>query len=330
MIRITRALLLIFLVGMVAQPAAARPPFLELFRGDPLRNQDRDGCVTCHVNPQGGGPRNEFGRAFAANEFTITPLLRSNFPDRFDFTTAEMPTGGTIYFSGAADEGIVFEKDGEKYLVDLPAIVENRLIERPPDPPTPPPMHPIANFSFFITSVGPGNGGNLGGLAGADRHCQELAGAVDAGHKTWRAYLSTSFEGDPIVNAGDRVGSGPWFNSKGVMVARGVADLHRADGRLNKETVLNEKGEVVKGRGDDPNTHDILTGALMDGTAAVDMNCGNWTSSGEEIATVGHFDRQGGGDNPTSWNQAHVTRSCSQEDLRATGGDGLFYCFAID
>ena len=330
MIRITRAVLLLFFIVAAAETAAARPPFLEMFRGDPLRNQDRDGCVTCHVSPQGGGPRNEFGLAFAANEFTITPLLRSGFPDRFNFTTTEVPTGGMFYFSGTADEGIVFEQDGEKYLVDLPAIVNDLLIERPPEPPPPPPMHPVANFSFFITSAGPGNGGNLGGLAGADRHCQELAGAVDAGHKTWRAYLSTSYEGDPIVNAGDRVGSGPWFNSKGVMVARGVADLHRAESRLNKETALNEKGEVVNGRGDDPNKHDILTGALMDGTVAVDMNCANWTSSGEEVATVGHFDRQGGGDNPESWNQAHTTRSCSQEDLRATGGDGLFYCFAID
>ena len=330
MIRITRVLFLIFLVGMVARPADARPPFLDLFRGDALRNQEVDGCGTCHVNPQGGGRRNDFGLAFAASEFTITPVLRSGFPDHFNFTTAEVPTGGMLYFSGTADEGIVFEQDGEKHLVDIPAIVGNMLIERPPDPPPPPPMHAVANFSFFITSEGPGNGGNLGGLAGADRHCQQLADAVDAGHKTWRAYLSTSFEGDPIVNAGDRIGSGPWFNSKGVMVARGVADLHRTESRLNKETALDENGAIVNGRGDDPNRHDILTGSLMDGTSAVDMNCSNWTSSGEERATVGHFDRQGGGDNPTSWNQAHASRSCSQEDLRATGGDGLFFCFAID
>lgn len=188
-------------------------------------------------------------------------------------------------------------------------------------------------MSFFLTSVGPGQGANLGGLAGADRHCQELARSVGAGQRTWRAYLSTSPSGgQPAVHARDRIGRGPWYNAKGVWVARNVEELH-GENHLNKETALNEKGEPVNGRGDNPNRHDILTGSQLDGTAfpaGEDRTCGNWTSSGSGSAQVGHHDRQGGGANPTSWNSAHATRGCSQEDLRGTGGDGLFYCFAVD
>jgi hypothetical protein len=191
------------------------------------------------------------------------------------------------------------------------------------------------NMSFFLTSAGPGNGANLGGLVGADRHCTTLAAAVGAGNRTWRAYLSTSSaDASQVVHAKDRIGSGPWHNSKGQLIAENVADLHNQENaKWTKQTVLNEKGEVVNGRGDSPNRHDILTGSQADGTAyphGQDTTCGNWTGSGEGSARVGHFDKTGGGDNPTSWNSAHASRGCSQENLRGTGGDGLFYCFAIN
>ena len=185
-------------------------------------------------------------------------------------------------------------------------------------------------MSFFITSVGSGNGANLGGLAGADAHCQNLAKAVGAGGKEWRAYLST--QGANAVNAKDRIGSGPWFNSKGVQVAASVADLHSDKNNLTKETQLTEKGTVVNGRGDKPNQHDILTGSNLDGTtfpAGEDHSCSNWTSASDGSAQVGHHDRQGGGANPTSWNAAHASKGCSQENLIATGGNGYFYCFAV-
>lgn len=190
----------------------------------------------------------------------------------------------------------------------------------------------VSGMSFFITSAGPGNGANLGGLAGADQHCQRLAAAVGAAARTWRAYLSTSASGgQAAVNARDRIGRGPWYNARGTLVAQSVAELHGETNRLGKETSLNERGEVVSGRGDTPNRHDILTGSQLDGTAFsgdADRTCRNWTSSGEGSAQVGHHDRQGGGANPTSWNSAHASRGCSQENLRSTGGDGLFYCFA--
>ena len=188
-----------------------------------------------------------------------------------------------------------------------------------------------ANMSFFLTSMGPGDGANLGGLDGADRHCDMLAGAAGAGGKTWRAYLSTTGSGG--VNARDRIGSGPWYNYGGDMVARNVADLHSDSNNLTKQTQLNEKGQMTNGRGDDPNMHDILTGSQLDGTMAPgsdDSTCGNWTTNGEGSALVGHHDRNGGGANPTSWNSAHGSRGCGQSDLQGTGGNGYFYCFAID
>jgi hypothetical protein len=178
--------------------------------------------------------------------------------------------------------------------------------------------------SFFLTSAGPGNGADLGGLEGADAHCQRLAGSVGAGGRTWRAYLSTTTG----VNARDRIGEGPWYNARGVEIAASVENLH-GDNNLTKETQLDEQGRVVNGRGDSPNRHDILTGSNADGTAS-DATCGNWTSSGDGSAQVGHHDRTGGGPDPTSWNSAHGSRGCSQSNLQGTGGDGLFYCFAID
>jgi hypothetical protein len=190
-----------------------------------------------------------------------------------------------------------------------------------------------STMSYFITSNGPGLGADLGGLAGADAYCRTLAAAVGAGDKTWRAYLSTQATGgQAAVNARDRIGSGPWYNAKGVQVASSVANLHSDNNALSKANSLNERGEVVNGRGDSPNRHDILTGSQLDGTAFApdsDKTCSNWTARGAGSAQVGHFDRVGGGQNPTSWNSAHPSSGCSQQNLRSTGGDGLFYCFAI-
>ena len=190
------------------------------------------------------------------------------------------------------------------------------------------------SMGFFITSVGPGEGADLGGLEGADAHCETLAEEVGAGELTWHAYLSaTASDGEPAVNARDRIGEGPWYNYAGVMIAADVEDLHGDDANLTKQTILTEKGDEVNGRGDSPNMHDILTGSQLDGTVFPgdeDTTCGNWTSGGEGSARVGHHDRQGGGQHPTSWNSAHGSRGCSQENLRGTGGNGFFYCFAID
>ena len=188
-------------------------------------------------------------------------------------------------------------------------------------------------MTFFITSAGPGDGANLGGLAGADKHCQALAQAAGAGGRTWRAYLSTRTEGVAKgINARDRIGAGPWHNAKGVQIAANVAELHSDKNGLTKETQLTEQGAVVNGRGDTPNRHDILTGSDLEGralTADGDSTCANWTSNAAGSALVGHHDRTGGGQNPTSWNSAHPSKGCSQDNLRATGGDGLFYCFAV-
>lgn len=189
-------------------------------------------------------------------------------------------------------------------------------------------VHP--SMSFFLTSDGMGDGANLGGLEGADAHCQSLAAAVGAGNKNWHAYLSTSGEGG--VNARDRIGSGPWYNARGIPIAKDVEDLHGANNNVARATVVSERAGSINARGDEPNQHDILTGSHEDGTALSsdsDTTCGNWTSNASDgSALVGHFDRVGGGPNPTSWNSAHASRGCSQENLQATGGDGLFYCFA--
>lgn len=188
----------------------------------------------------------------------------------------------------------------------------------------------MSSMSFFITSSNPGGGANLGGLSGADAHCTALASAVGAGDKPWRAYLSTTGTGG--VNARDRIGSGPWYNANGVMIASSIADLHSANANFNKETAISESGAVINGRGDEPNRHDIITGTTSDGTAsteAKDTTCGNWTSEATDgSALAGHHDRIGGGPDPTSWNSAHGSRGCALDNLRQTGGDGLYYCFA--
>ena len=192
-----------------------------------------------------------------------------------------------------------------------------------------------AGMTFFVTSAGSGKGADLGGLRGADRLCQTLASAVGAGTHTWRAYLSTQASGGAAaVNARDRIGSGPWQNAKGAVIAKNVEELH-GDNNLTKQTALTEKGEVVNGRGDTPNRHDILTGSTPEGGAPTgdrDLTCGNWTKSGEGAAIVGHHDRMGLRDDAPSksWNSSHPSRGCSQDALRSSGGDGLLYCFAAN
>lgn len=194
-------------------------------------------------------------------------------------------------------------------------------------------------MGFFITSTNPGKGGDLGGLAGADRYCQSLAASVGAGNKTWHAYLSNAaLNGQPAVNARDRIGNGPWQNAKGVVIATSVADLHSANAKVGKDTSLTEKGEIVSGFGDEVNRHDILTGSRPDGTVAVpepgkDTTCGNWTKGDGGSAIVGHHDHKGTNPDPVanaSWNSSHGTRGCSMDQLKLSGSAGLMYCFATN
>jgi hypothetical protein len=190
-------------------------------------------------------------------------------------------------------------------------------------------------MSFFVTSAGPGKGADLGGLAGADKHCQALATAAGAGNRTWHAYLSQQPTANtPGVNARDRIGKGPWINAKGVVIATDVDNLHTAN-NLSKATALTETGAGINGRGDNPNTHDILTGSQPDGrfiAGNVNSTCGNWTQSGEGSAMVGHHDKTGLDESAPakSWNSSHQTKGCSADALKSTGGAGLFYCFAAD
>ncbi|RLA32973.1 MAG: lectin [Gammaproteobacteria bacterium] len=184
------------------------------------------------------------------------------------------------------------------------------------------------SMSFFLTSNGPGNGADLGGLAGADAHCAALADAAGAGSRNWKAYLSTD-----SINARDRIGNGPWHNAEGTLIAANVDQLHSDSANVNKETALDENGAVVNGSGDTPNRHDILTGSHADGTAfddGEDHTCSLWSSSSDGSAHLGHHDRLSRGKPGSPWNDAHPSRGCSQDNLRSTGGDGLFYCFAAD
>jgi hypothetical protein len=191
-----------------------------------------------------------------------------------------------------------------------------------------------SNMTFFVTSGGPGKGGDLGGLAGADQHCQTLAQAVGRGQHTWRAYLSTNLAGGS-VNARDRIGRGPWRNANGDVIAQNVDDLHSANNNITQQTAITEKGETLKGMFEPFNKHNMLTGSQADGRAFpgnLNLTCNNWTSSTFGVAMLGHHDRRGGIDNEfqKSWNSSHISRSCRQEELIATGGNGLFYCFAAD
>jgi hypothetical protein len=220
------------------------------------------------------------------------------------------------------------------------AVTGSLAIAQPPPPAPGQPAQPPPPMSFFVTSAGSGNGANLGGIAGADRICQTLATAAGRGDKTWHAYLSVAAaNGQPAVNARDRIGAGPWYNAKGARIAQNAGDLHgdtleqaRRGNNINKTTALTEKGEPINGVGDTPNRHDMLTGSQLDGTAfgdGQDHTCANWTSSAATgSAQLGHHDRTGGGN--TSWNSTHPSRGCSQENLVSTGGAGLFYCFAIN
>ena len=188
--------------------------------------------------------------------------------------------------------------------------------------------------TFFVTSVGTGEGGNLGGLEGADAHCQALATAEYAGDHTWRAYLSTTAtDTEPAVQARDRIGDGPWYNAEALLIAANVEALHNGSDNIGKERATTERLDMVNGVGDTPNRHDILTGSRQDGTAfdgSEDRTCSNWTSSDEGQAQVGHHDRTGRGEGINSWNSEHASAGCSQDSLEGTGGAGLFYCFAID
>ena len=194
---------------------------------------------------------------------------------------------------------------------------------------------PDKKMSFFATSAGSGKGADLGGLAGADKRCQDLAKAVGAGNRRWHAYLSTvQSGGKKAVNARDRIGTGPWYNAKGELIAKNLDDLHSDQAKLTKQTILTEKGQMVNGRGDKPNMHDILTGSDSQGRAfqvIADTTCGNWTkSTADGSANLGHSDRSGLSEHlaAKSWNHTHASRGCSQEALRSSGGNGLFYCFA--
>src|SRR5262245_46401418 len=310
MYRIAWACVLVILLLWLIQPVSARPEFLSRFQADPFRKAEVDGCATCHVNPRGGGPRNEFGQAFGGGGQIITPMLRANFPENFKFETAKLADGSMFYFSDPENKFVVFERAKQKTLIDL-----TTLSAKPEATKEAAPIPPAANrMTFFVTSKGVGNGGHLGGLAGADRQCQALAEAAGAGDRIWRAYLSTSFQDKPAINAGDRIGTGPWFNSKGLLVARGVADLHSSN-RITKDNALDEKGQPIA----DANRQAILTGTQANGTAAVGMNCNNWSSPTDGKAVVGSL---GGG-----WNSGSPSNGCSQQNLQETHSAGLFYCF---
>jgi hypothetical protein len=215
----------------------------------------------------------------------------------------------------------------------LSAILSTPAVQAQGQPQGQAPQAPAQPMSFFITSVGVGDGANLGGLAGADKHCQTLGAAAGQGNRTWRAYLSQSAAGNlPPVNARDRIGNGPWYNAKGQLIAGNVDDLHEDRNNVRKPTAMNEKGGLVNGVGDMPNQHDMLTGSdsmgrVVPGNAAI-TTCNNWTSNGMGNAMLGHHDRLGGAN--ASWNAAHSSAGCSQEALVKTGGAGLFYCFAAN
>lgn len=296
-------LLAIFILGL-CQSVSARPEYLARFQADPFRRPEVDGCGTCHVNQTGGGARNDFGNAYDAAAREITPMLRATFPQVFTFETATLADGSTFAFSDPQSKFAVFEREKQRVLVDLAAIATPAVA----------PVPAAANrMSVFVTSQGPAKGGELGGLAGADKLCQDVASAVGAGDRTWRAYLSTSFQGKPAVNAGDRIGNGPWYNAKGILVAKGSVDLH-TNAQLRPELILTEKGEAPGKTGTPPA---VLTGSLPNGTAAVETTCANWTSAAKGEAMAG--------DLAGAWNSAR-TVSCSAP--AADAAPPALYCFA--
>jgi hypothetical protein len=305
--RVGGALFVIILIHGASQPVAARPHYLAQFQADPMRRAEVDGCVTCHVNPAGGGARNDFGTAFGAANHEITPLLRATFPQNFKFDAAKLPDGTLLFLSDPTSKSFVLDQRGQRTVVDLATLLA------PKAPPVPPSE---TRMGFFVTSQPVATGGRLGGLAGADRVCQDLAKAAGAGDRTWRAYLSTSFQAAPAINAGDRIGPGPWFNAKGMLVARGAADLH-AKPQIRRDVLLTEQGEKIATSEGATEDIQILTGTMPNGTAALDKNCDNWTSiDGEALV----------GDLATSWNSAR-TASCKEPVQNAAAAPRL-YCFA--
>ncbi len=287
--------------------------------GDSLARYEGDALVIETVNLL-GNPSSPEGHQLSDQTATVERYTRA---DSYDY-------GPTISIHVTVSDPVYLAEDGS-ISRDKMSAGEYEFIENDCQQPLRERTSVNPAASFFLTSHGPGDGANLGGLDGADQYCADLAAIVSAGDKKWRAYLSTTGEGG--VNARDRIGAGPWYNVRGELVASDVENLHSDQNKLTKASVVDEQGRMVNGRGDDPNRHDILTGSQMDGTALnndSDTTCSNWAASGEGSALVGHFDREGGGQNPTSWNSAHASRGCSQTDLQGSGGDGLFYCMAAD
>ena len=292
------AFILTLALGAV-QAATARPDYLVKFQADQMRRADVDGCGSCHVKAAGGGARNDFGAAFDTANRDITPLLRATFPSHFTVTTATLPDGTTFYMADPQSRVVVIERQTQKIAVNVADLVAPKTA----------PLPPAQNrMTFFVSSEALGQGGHLGGLAGADRHCQTLAKAAGAGDRTWRAYLSTDFQGQPAVNAGDRIGNGPWHNAAGALVARGAIDLH-AKVQVPLAVFLTEKGAPAAA------VQPIVTGTLANGLAAADKTCHAWTSNadGETVA----------GDPSGAWNSAQPI-SCA-----AGRPPAHLYCFAI-
>ena len=298
------ALLVFAILVALGQPLAARPEYLTRYQSDPMRRAEIDGCATCHVAQTGGGARNEFGRAFEAALLQFTPLLRASHPQYFKFDSIKLADGGVLSFSDPTSKLVVVERKDQRFAAELAALTAVRA--------APPP--PAANrMTFFVTSQAPASFDRFGGLAGADRHCYALAKSVGADDRVWRAYLSTSVGDKAAVNAGDRIGPGPWYNAKGMIVARGAADLH-ARPTLPPELLLSEKGEPIATAKERVT---IVTGTLANGTAAVGKNCQNWTAAegGEAVAA-----------NPLStWNSG-ITVSCNASSEQPAAP--RLYCFA--
>lgn len=293
---------LVILVLMAAvRPAEARPDYLAKFQADAMRRAESNGCGTCHVKPDGGGARNDFGTAFDAANRDITPLLRASFPQHFSVASVALPDGTTFFMSDPASRVVVVEREKQKVVVNVADLVAPKAAPVPAA---------ATRMTFFVSSRAVDQGGRLGGLAGADRFCQDLAKAAGASDRTWRAYLSTSYKGQPAVNAGDRIGSGPWHNAAGELVARGPLDLHHRT-RLAESVFRTERGEAVAAG------TVVLTGTTPSGLAAIDQACANWTGSGEGAAAAG---RVGAG-----WNGSD-TASCAPASMDSAP---RLYCFAL-
>lgn len=284
-------------VASATPSVSARPEYLAKFQADPMRRASVNGCGTCHVKPDGGGARNDFGAAFDAANREITPLLRASFPQQFEVATAKLPDGTTFFMADPASRVVVMEREKQRVILTVAELAAPKTAPLPPA---------STRMTFFVSSRGVEAGGHLGGLAGADRLCQDLAKAANAGDRTWHAYLSTAFKGAATVNAGDRIGGGPWHNAKGEVVARGPLDLHQR-ATIPAVVFLTETGEPV------PEGTAVLTGTLASGLAALDRTCANWTTNAQGEAAIG---RVGG-----AWN-AGATTSCAVAEAPR------LYCFA--